>query len=69
MLFLDSLTDIDPLFVVGDGLRSIAEDYRILATSPARDNGINRISVPDIDYWSALRDDGAIDTGAHEYSE
>jgi hypothetical protein len=62
----DSLLGMDPRFVVADGQRARAEDYRIRARSPARGGGTAGDGVPDIDYWGQLRD-STVDTGAHEF--
>jgi hypothetical protein len=47
--------------------RSAPSHYRLGAASPARDNGVNAATMPAVDFWSSPRDDGAIDSGAHEY--
>jgi hypothetical protein len=62
---VDSLFDESPRFSKGDGARTEPAHYKLQAASPARDRGIG--DEPEVDYFGSLRDDGAIDSGAHEY--
>ena len=56
---------VDPLFEEMEP-RSEPEHYKLRPISPARDNGTDGPLVPVVDYWYELRDDLAVDSGAHE---
>lgn len=62
----DSLDgSVDPLFASSSEL--MPEDYRISQDSPARGIGIVEPCTPEDDFWEQPRNDGEMDSGAHEY--
>jgi len=65
VLGTDSLNgSLSPHFV--ETPRDSVEDYRLRPTSPAIDNGVWDVGVPELDYFGESRL-GTVDTGAAEY--